>query len=1034
MAQLPHLLSLWLVSKENSPNQKIVEIFPIVIDKDVNLLGLDVLSEFPSEIVTEKGKTIFRFVEQIEPVVRAAERILLAPASVNLLKISVNNLEETSENVLIDNLDSVQNFDTPRALYNKNFEKMVIINPCEHPIRIEKGQRVANIYNCRDQKVSEELPTASSTSILREFLSREDFEKKVDSKIEHIQDICERKKWREMLLRREKAFDVRNKKFGLFPHAKVTLIKDPKKYEKALNRKPQKRRVYDPNTWSRIEPELNELEHEHKLIRESPTARGPPCNIVAVKRANSDRLRLCCDFTTNQDIDTNFHPMPSFEEILMHLKSFECISGIDIFGHFWNFELDEPSKELTNFYAKDRVMQWNRVAFGLKSASAWTTKLVSSYILNQTFMKSLPSSACVNLFIDDAVIISNASQHCEAVEKVISAFQENGLQIKFSKCNFMKKEMKFLGHVLRAPGEILPDKSAVEAIRKMKIPESTKELRMFLGVLNHKRQFIHPKKLVSSQAILTKILRGSQPNKNIKIKLSNEEIKACEELKEAVCELTALRIPDFNDDKGFEIFSDASELGIGAVIKQTKDHMPLEFASHSFGARGKTYDNLDREAAALMFSIFKFRRYIVNSRVPVSVYTDSRVLAHLRTATAPKLIRWRALLQQLPIKFFHKSGTSAEFKIPDGLSRLIDKRQKPVYNQESDTQFLPDILNPAAEIVIANIKDKLLEKNSWLQEFAMTLFLHIGKGHPSAQQLKIMYPKLPSESTIREYLAFCPSCAAYEKVRNHHQIDAKMPNSHHRNHTWFIDIVFPKIGKHAKKIMALGAIDEATRYCFLEKLTSRSASNIISALKKIFSYVGSPKILRGDREKAFLSADVENFCSNLGTKIDPLTRKSPFLNKIERRFDELKKIARKNPNFDLKDIQNQLNLLPFSKMPKGMNFLNPVQLYSRASQSEIEKYCKLRDEDSLSRSIAQRVARKNNIKRFERKFEIGDCVKSNKLDGKGLHVGKIVDMQGSKMLKVKLFGKGDRYIFVHASDAKKVNLNENSIEILNSKL
>ena len=122
------------------------------------------------------------------------------------------------------------------------------------------------------------------------------------------------------------------------------------------NSKPQKRRIFDPNTWEKIDPEIEELESK-EMIRESPIALGPPCNIVAVRKKNSSRLRIACDFTSiNKFIEQNHHPMPAFEELIMNVKSFEVVSGIDISEYYLNYKISERSKELTNFYVKDRVM------------------------------------------------------------------------------------------------------------------------------------------------------------------------------------------------------------------------------------------------------------------------------------------------------------------------------------------------------------------------------------------------------------------------------------------------------------------------------------------------------------------------------------------------------------------------------------------------------------------------------------------------------------------------------------------------------
>ena len=52
------------------------------------------------------------------------------------------------------------------------------------------------------------------------------------------------------------------------------------------------------------------------------------------------------------------------------------------------------------------------------------------------------------------------------------------------------------------------------------------------------------------------------------------------------------------------------------------------------------------------------------------------------------------------------------------------------------------------------------------------------------------------------------------------------------------------------------------------------------------------------------------------------------------------------------------------------------------------------------------------------------------MNGAGLNFGQVVDITGTKMLKIKLFGQ-NKFIFVHSSDAQKINLDEIGFENLN---
>ncbi|GJR80950.1 retrovirus-related pol polyprotein from transposon TNT 1-94 [Tanacetum coccineum] len=74
--------------------------------------------------------------------------------------------------------------------------------------------------------------------------------------------------------------------------------------------------------------------------------------------------------------------------------------------------------------------------------------------------------------------------------KTIFDFTPEGkLYAKFSKCEFWLQEVQFLGHVVNRDG-IHVDPSKVESVKNWKTPESSTEIRSFLGLAGYYRRFI----------------------------------------------------------------------------------------------------------------------------------------------------------------------------------------------------------------------------------------------------------------------------------------------------------------------------------------------------------------------------------------------------------------------------------------------------------------------------------------------------------------------------------------------------------------
>ena len=94
------------------------------------------------------------------------------------------------------------------------------------------------------------------------------------------------------------------------------------------------------------------------------------------------------------------------------------------------------------------------------------------------------------VYIDDIVVVGgNTLEHLQNPGCVLSRLREAGLRVKPSKCRFLLKEVKFLGHIISEKG-ISTDPGKTEAIQKWPVPSSKRELQQFLGLANYYRRFI----------------------------------------------------------------------------------------------------------------------------------------------------------------------------------------------------------------------------------------------------------------------------------------------------------------------------------------------------------------------------------------------------------------------------------------------------------------------------------------------------------------------------------------------------------------
>lgn len=113
---------------------------------------------------------------------------------------------------------------------------------------------------------------------------------------------------------------------------------------------------------------------------------------------------------------------------------------------------------------------------------------------------------------------------------------EYGLCIKFSKCQFMRREVTFLGHILEK-GTIQPSQEKSNAIRYYPEPKTIKQVQSFLGLAEYFRKFVPNFSVVAKP--LTALTK-----KDATFRFGVEQREAFAHLKGALCAKPILQVYD----------------------------------------------------------------------------------------------------------------------------------------------------------------------------------------------------------------------------------------------------------------------------------------------------------------------------------------------------------------------------------------------------------------------------------------------------------------------------------------------------------
>ena len=98
---------------------------------------------------------------------------------------------------------------------------------------------------------------------------------------------------------------------------------------------------------------------------------------------------------------------------------------------------------------------------------------------------------CTCVYMDDILVFSrDVATHLSDLRAVLDRMRSRKLSIKRKKCEFMRPQLVYLGHVVKAGG-VAPDPAKVKAIANMPPPKDVSRLRSFLGCANFYERFVH---------------------------------------------------------------------------------------------------------------------------------------------------------------------------------------------------------------------------------------------------------------------------------------------------------------------------------------------------------------------------------------------------------------------------------------------------------------------------------------------------------------------------------------------------------------
>lgn len=129
--------------------------------------------------------------------------------------------------------------------------------------------------------------------------------------------------------------------------------------------------------------------------------------------------------------------------------------------------------------------------------------------------------------MDDIIIPSQTEEDgLEKLKRVLKVASEYGLNIKWKKCDMLRRKIQFLGYEIEH-GKIRAAVSKTIDVKIFKQPTTVKQVERFLGLTGYFRKF------VPNYALIAKPLNDLK-RKNVKFEFGTQQQLAFEKLKEII--------------------------------------------------------------------------------------------------------------------------------------------------------------------------------------------------------------------------------------------------------------------------------------------------------------------------------------------------------------------------------------------------------------------------------------------------------------------------------------------------------------------
>ncbi|KAE8255065.1 hypothetical protein A4X13_0g3178 [Tilletia indica] len=479
--------------------------------------------------------------------------------------------------------------------------------------------------------------------------------------------------------------------------------------------------------WSHAEPPrrtspaqqevIDETLREHDVLDVSEPSQGPYASGVVLVQQR-DKIRFCNDYRPlNKVTIDDFYAMPTVDVIYDQLGKARFFTVLDANKGYYQFWMDEASRDLTGFVTFRGLRRYKRMPFGLKQAPSWFQRAMDRVLGVARWKFALA-------YLDDIVVYSlTFADHLAHVDVVLAALERAGLTVSPSKCRFAYESVSLLGYRVSSMG-LMTDKEKTRAVTDFPEPTTAVEARRFFAMAAWYRRFVHD--FAGRGRAINKSFVGDT------FVWGEEERTSFEDLRLAISSAPVLKRPEFG--KPFILAVDASKQGLGGVLLQCDENgleRPILFISRQTTDGERKYAPTHLELASVWWCVKKLHHYIDGSSVEVR--TDHNALRWLwdlkpSEMTEVRVQKFKMALAPLEGKITVTYTKGKDNVVADALSRApvvdLDGTEEDVeliFDAREYERVPSELLADDADVAVRSVSRWRLgddELSSWAAAYA----------------------------------------------------------------------------------------------------------------------------------------------------------------------------------------------------------------------------------------------------------------------------------------------------------------------------